>query len=640
MTLKRAGYAAWLGGLLIGSAGLALNLVGWKARRLEFDEMPFADEAVRFVENGILPAKGSILSMGAYSPPLSAWIYVPGTLFLDNPSLSGIVGTGLLFVGTVVGISLLIAARFGTACALLAAALFSFSKIGQHFSGFAGAWAFFVVWTAYFAARWATERNGNLFAGAALVWGIGLYNSLVLMPLGVFLLAVWLLFRPPIAARSLALVVLALFIIWLPYLIFDGNRGFENLLAQVVQHSLVADDFERTWCMPALRSTFEAQIGGLDLSGQPRGLPFEGWGGFVKKIGIVAAARMSTIETALTANFEVRLSGPILAEAVKLSFGLAVLSTAGFALRGRMSRLAAISSNVGRFVPSPWVTAIGVAGAIVALALNEWAIERFLSRDGRLWDSEIAVIRQFQVTMALIGLVLIFRRSIRHLIGMAFARFASADVGKDEYLPVLALAFVVPVLVLVLLGAPGRDRYFNLLWPVECILLAVFVMHLLPKLIGMAWVRTAAACLILILLGGKDVANRTWLAYETGYPGSSPPIEQAVEFIGESLRMAGRTEAAIGYHMPFAGYHIAYNIIDPRYKVGAVEDFRLRREFGIENTDRCAEGFSGDDEFLIIAQPPLPETLVAYAPAPERGYETLAEFDGYRVLRRTAGLSN
>lgn len=622
--------------ILVGALGMAMKLVGWREWQLAIDEMPFADDAIRLIEHGVIPFKGSILSMGAYSTPLSAWIYVPGTLLLDDPDLTGLVGTGLLFIGTVAGIYRL-AARLGAGCALLASALFAFSKVGQHFAGFSGAWAFFVVWTAYFAARWAAERDGRPLAWAVLVWGIGLYNSLVLMPLGVFLVVVWLWFRPPVALRPLAAVLSILVVVWLPYLVFDARHGFENLAGQILQRTVIPADFERTWCDPTLRPIFEAQIGGLDLAGQPRPLPFEGWLGLAKKLGIAAAARASTVETALIGNLRLSIPHPVLAEVVALTLAFAILAAVGYGLgAGRGGRLPRPVSHMLRSIPSAWFTAVGLASVSLGLVLNELVVVRFLSRDGHLWDSEVAVIRQFQVVAGLVGLALIFRRPLGRVLAGVFARLSAGGTGGDAFARVLSLAYLVPTIVLVLLGAPGRDRYFNLVWPIETVLLAMFAVHLLPRLMPTKWSAAAGGALVLILLAGAGVSGKVQYVLERGYAGQEPPLERAVRFLGDTLRSEGRSEAAIAYHVPFGGYNAAYNVIDSRYKVGAVEDFRLRRQFGIENADRCAEGFRAGDEFLIAADPPPAGAFAAYAPPPERGYETLARFDGYRVARRAA----
>ena len=91
---------------VISLVGVLLSFQNWQAKWVELDLLPLVDDALRFLEIGVLPTKGSLLSMGAYSPPMSSWLYIPAAALFDHPGLYLSFSSGLLYAFTLVGMYL------------------------------------------------------------------------------------------------------------------------------------------------------------------------------------------------------------------------------------------------------------------------------------------------------------------------------------------------------------------------------------------------------------------------------------------------------------------------------------------------------------------------------------------------------
>ena len=89
-----------------------------------------------------------------------------------------------------------------------------------------------------------------------------------------------------------------------------------------------------------------------------------------------------------------------------------------------------------------------------------------------------------------------------------------------------------------------------------------------------------------------------------------------------------------------ADHPARWNVIDPRYKVGAELDRIFTHQHDISNTTRCAEGVSPDDEYRIVQT--RAEGFWAASrhrfDASRRDVVHLVErFDVYEVFRRQPG---
>ena len=629
-----------LGAVAIGAAAIGLGLFGWRSRLVDLDMLPFVYDALALLQQGTIPVKGSVLSMGAHSPPLSAWLYAPGVAMFDHPALFSLPGTGTLFVLTLVGIVLLVGPEAGAGCALLAACLFAFSKTGQHFTLFVGSWTFFVVWAVYFWWLWVSRRNGRFLAAGLFVWSLGMNNMMIIAPLILALPVLWLVYRPPISWRSLVIAAAATFVLWSPYLLHEWEQGFRGLWAQLSRQSVIPPDFERSWCDADLRPRIEAELGGLDLTGQRGGPEVDDVGGGVKWLAVKVASRISVVTLWLTGNLQLRLGDPVVDAVVGLVLAAALLMVVASALTLELEGIVGRLKRMGttRWMSPVALRILGLVAVVVGVAVNEVSVVRLFSRDGHLWADEIGIIRQFQAGAFLAGVVLVFHTSLGRLARRLAARTewrADALPGRD-FLRFLAYTYLVPGVALLVVAAPGRGRYFFPLWPLQCVLLAIFTVHVLPRVVALRWVQTAGAVVLLVLVCWKPIHGSLWGWYRSGYHGTEPGLLQAVDHVGEAVRGEGRTSAAIGYQLPFPGFHISYNVVDPRYKVGAVADFLLRLRHGIRNENLCAEGIRPGDEYRIVAQRPTGRSASVYLDLGREGDEEVAAFPGVRVFRLRA----
>jgi hypothetical protein len=624
---------------VISLVGVFLSLLNWQAKWVELDMLPLVDDALRFLEIGVLPTKGSLLSMGAYNSPMSSWLYIPAVALFDQPGLYLSFSSGVLYVFTLVGMYLLTRRHAGVACALLAVALFAFSKLGMHFAGFIGSWTFFIVWTFYFASRWVFERQGRFLAMALLVWSLGLYNMMVVAPAFFIFPVLWLLYRPPIAFRSLAVAGVIALAVWTPYLAYDAEHGFRNITAQLTRQSLIPADFEKSWCDPSLRLRIKEQIGGIELSDHVQDqVPKAGSKiGTLKSMAVKLAGRLSVVILSLTGNFSLTLGNHSIRIVLELLLAFIVVAMVMVGLRGDLCRLGPRLAFRKTLVPPALLTAAGVALLAASLIANEVVLTRFLSRDGHLWPNEITIIRQFQTLMLILGAGLLLRRPLARAAMAVSGRIAFGDDGgsKEDFLRFLAYGLLVPGFILVILATPSRERYFHWLWPLQCILLAVFTVHVLPLLTPVKWVRRLCTVALAGVICWYSVARIETILLRGNLAGNPPPLRHAIAFLADTLHGEGRSFASIGYNIPFPGYNISYNVLDSRYKVGAVQDFHLRWEYGIENENTCAEGTSPDDEFRVARDGKGGRSMQAHIAPPKEGYDTIAVFGDYRILRKT-----
>ncbi len=626
--------------ILVGVLGVVLANVGWRWGLPELDRLIPLDEAIRFIATGALPVKGNLTSLGSYAPPGNAWLILPGVLVFDDPALYESVGSGFLYIGTLIGIFFLARASCGAACASFAAVLFALSSTGYFFADTLNAVGnpFFVVWSLYFARRWVEERDGVYLAAGLVVWGAGMYVFMVVAPLFFVFPFLWLIYRPPVGPGSLLVAAAFVGALWYPYLSFDMEHGFSNILSQLTVKTVVPQDYERAWNDPGLRQVLTDQLGGIDPAGLEGNVPFVGVAGFFKQMGIVIAKKIGIVAVFLTGNFTVPFKNFIVGSVLMTGLSLAFVFVIVVGVMEDARRLA-ISGASGLL--RRWRIALTVAG-LLSLALgvifNEFLIARFISRDGYLWPNEVFVIRRFQITLLVVGMALLWRRRLGRLLAnwLSVIRRHEESGRLLEFLRFLSYAFLVPGLLLVLTADPSHPRRFMWLWPLQSIFLAVFTIRFLPLLGAGRGVRITFGLVLFSLLAWNPVTGATANWLRNGYAGPLNPLTKVVAFLAGEVRGQGRSSASIGYNVPFSGYRMSYNVIDSRYKVGAVADFLLRRRFGIKNENKYAEGVDPADEFRIVRPPPPKGTMSFYIKPPRVGFTPIARFGDYTILKRVA----
>src|SRR4051812_18791361 len=236
--------------IVIGTIGTLLALQGWNSRSMIFDNLNFIDAADQFLHHGTLPDRGDVSSYWVYATPGPAWFMLPGMLVFSDPRLYEVVGSVLLYAGTLAGLFLIARMCFGIRCAYLAVVLFGLSRIGIFYA--ATLWSighpFFYIWAAYFCIRWVREQNANYLGAAISIWSIGMYVDMVLAPALFIFPALWLLYRPKLKFTPLAVAALITAITWFPYLRLQVNRDFLDLKSLVLRLHDRPVDFKKAWC--------------------------------------------------------------------------------------------------------------------------------------------------------------------------------------------------------------------------------------------------------------------------------------------------------------------------------------------------------------------------------------------------------
>lgn len=621
--------------LLAGITGVTLSLVGWQGKLPSYDHINHVYDSFAFLQDGTIPQKGIVISRGSFSPPGNTWLYLPGILLTDNSSLYESVGSGLLYIGTLLGIFLTVSRYAGNGPGLLSSLLFGFSSLGYSFAdsllGVGN--PFFIVWMLYFISRWVIERDGRFLAGGFLLWGLGMYVFMTIAPALFIFPVLWLIFRPPLRLSYLFGACVILLIVWSPYLIFDGKQGFKNIISQVGRTYVIPKDFERTWNDPTLRPFLEDQRDGLDLAGRPSEIPAETIKESVKNIGIAISSKLSNLGFAIFINFNASTGYYPISKALNVILGLLVFTAALAGLSAPFRNLKKYFAGKRGFSVKPrYRMAIGFLLIAGGLVVNEFLLTRYMSKDGYLWPEEIAVIQQFQITSIILGLIMIFIGPIRKFLRPLWEA-AEAEESRN-FLTVLAVCFFVPGLLIAALAEPGTMRRFEWLWLFQSLILAYFFMRLLPRLFsnkGILFLLTAVLSVPLVW-SVPFYTIRNWA--ENGFEGQKNPLRLSVEFIAAQVKRQGKNQVSLGYNIPFYGYNASFNVIDRRYKVGAVPDLILSAEFGIKNTDQFAEGISPKDEYRIVAPAPKGKSLISYIPLSGKGYKPVASFGRYQVLRK------
>lgn len=601
---------------LVGTFGVALALQGWHGWWVDNDLIEYVDGAHAFLTDGRVPDRGVVTSLGSYAPPGLTWFALPGAAMLSDPRLIDVPGNVLLYFGTLAGIFLLARSCFGERCAVLAVLLYGLSFRGLLFAGSMGqafpgprAHPFFYVWMTYWTCRWVSRNDARYLAAALLTWAIGMYVFLELAPAVFMLPAAWTAFRPPLFSGSLVLVSAVALLIWFPYLRFEAARGYADLRSQLLMQPLPADDYVASLCNPFLRIAHSDDAPltverAESLHPNPRD-------GFVAHGG----RRVLAIAAGLTVNFDTLVPGGSLA--------LLALTLAGFA--------AIVFRDVSTPELSPSLTtAAAMALILIAIAANEWTLGRALGPAVSLTPDVVRALRMSQALTALAGIVLVARG---RLVSFTRSLAASAHVPWSNA-RVLAIAAIVPWIILLLIAEWGRQDRLMGLWPLQAIVLPFAAAGLaewaIPSARGAR--RAAELLVVIIVLGNGLVVSRVGGWRADGWEGADGIEVQATDYVASLVRSKGDNRAAIGFRM-FEDTPPAppMNAVDHRWRYGSDFDVMLEHRNGITNLDRCGESLSAQDRYRIVAaHPPSPE-YTYYFDVPDPALRLLKHFGNYDV---------
>jgi hypothetical protein len=592
------------------------------------DLVPYIDRAHALLSDGSIPDRGTVTSFGSYAPPGTSWLFLPGVALFSDPRLFEFPGTGLLHVGTSIGIFLLARLYFGVRCALLAVLLYGLSELGLFFAGSLQprGHPFFYVWMVYWACRWVARRDARYLAAALVTWVGGMYVFMEIAPALLILPAIWFFWRPPVGVRSLALVGVAALVIWYPYLRFEGTRRFADLRSQVLRQNIWPASYKEVWCDRMLTIRRGGNPPSAALASDtldPGGLKTP----FVTSLG----RRVLAIARGLVFNFEGRISG--------IEFVLLGLTLGGlFSLsvpQGRVS-VEAFGAIAHPSIRPKWLTLFAIAILLFGVIANEFVIGRYLAPRAMLVPYTASTIRSFQALAVLAGLALLMRASVARALKRLAIRFQAAEADSRP----LVLSLALPWLILLLAGEHGRPVRFFWLWPVQAVVISACLTGVRSEVSAARRLWNLAGTLIVCGLVGSTVVPVIHSALKNGWSGPDAEVVQVVDYVADQVRASGRVRTSVGYQSPTSDWTVAFAAIDPLYKVGAEVDLLFKEFHGVTNTNGCPEGVARDDEYRIVSDvwhgARFSETPDRYfIIPPDWRFHLIKKFSQYEVYKRS-----
>jgi Dolichyl-phosphate-mannose-protein mannosyltransferase len=600
---------------------------GWKGRTVFFDLVPHIESAQALVVHGWLPDRGCLSSFASYIPPGTTWLLLPGVFVFQDPRLFEVIGSGLLYLGTLLGIFLLARQCGGRRCALLAVGLYGLSELGLFVAG--SLWPrlplpCFYVWMVYWTGRWIRHQQARSLTAALVMWGAGMYVCLELAPAIFVLPVLWLVYRTPVRRWAVVTAAGVTLLIWAPYLRFEATRGFVDLTSQVLRQAILPVHPQQSWCDPTLTSrewgeSARAADATASQSVHASGLTStDPWQRLL--------TRGKAILGGLPDNFEhvLHVPGATFGTPVGMVLLLQALSSLTWC---------SLSESSAAWIDRlwcPWRVPLAVGLLLGSVLANEFVLAWIVQAKGHLAPPTLETLRIWQVVLGLCGLAFWLP---------SWARMPVQSQQATMQVRVLVLSLLIPWGILLGLAEPdpyplGPEKRFWWLWPLQVILLAAFVTKILPRLRVPRLYRWVILSLLMVfVLGNPHVLSHMEEWWHSGWAGLDAPEIQVVDYLAGHLRAHGKTQAAVGYQVFFDRFMAEQHAIDPRYKVGADFDLLLKLRHGISNVTQCAEGISRDDEYRILQM--YPSERVGYFPlAPESRVHLLQRFGPYQVIKR------
>jgi len=616
----------------VAAMGVLLTAQGWRSRSPAHDLVPHIINVRNLVTTGTIPVHGDTGSYGSYKPPGTAWLMSPSTLLFSDPRLSEYVGAALLHLATLAGIFLLAYNYFGFWCACLAVSIYGLSSTGILLA--ASLWPNgrpdFFIWTVYFASRWVIRKDAKSLAIAAAIWGIGMNVDMAILPAIFILLALWLVYRPPIDFKPLMVAIGLVLVVWSPYLQFELGRGFADIRSQVLLQNIFPANYRETWCDPSvplreLGSTSDPiPLGSI----QPE--PYQG-----PNLARAAVVLTSQISGKLLYNFQDAAPFP----AISIAFLVTVLSSF-------------ILLNVTGYRPGTdgilprkpfWndlTTRLALGMILIGVLTNEFVIAHVFGIEAGLEFSTIRILRTIEKLLILGGASILAGKWMVALVDRLL-KWAGIQIQNKEHadrVGVLVLSLAIPWLILLLVAEPGKPERFWWLWPLQAMFLAAFFVWILPRFrISRALIWLTSIGTAIIVWWNPYLLDHASAWRETGWAGIDAPAVQVVNYVTGELEAEGKKQAAIGYHFFIYRFMAAYNITNPEYKAGMDFDLLFKYPYGITNTDQCAEGLSPLDEYRIVQTRPQDGqgTPRLYVDVPlDANFKLLRQFGPYQVFKR------
>ena len=457
------------------AVGLVIVFQGWRSRNPDWDVTHSMVQAVAIVERGEIPARDNLTDYNSFFPPGTTWLTVPGVLLFDDPRLVELLATSLLYVLTIAGLFLVGRRYFGVTTALIAVSLYAFSYVALRLG--TELWPrghpVFYIWIAYFAGQWVDRRNAWYLSCAIVVWAAAMNVHLENAPALFILPAVWWAYRPPIAWRPVAFAAAVTFVMWMPYLQFEWQRGFIDVQSQVLRRTIDQRGDEIFGC-------------GHVVTANPILQPAE------QSTSAWARERGPAIADLLLANLQSRvLAGEMILFAL-LGYGLLAVVAPQRAEPGQRR-------------------AIAIALALIASSV---LITEFVVRWVVTPDSGAAEL-------------LLYARRVHVLLLIGIAAWAlrgrwTSSLNEGSF---VVIALAAPWVLLLALTEVGRVERLYGIWPLQALIIAAGVSVAIERARltrTMQWV----ACVLIVAVVAANLVtlgrSRDWIA--NGWAGKPVPV--------------------------------------------------------------------------------------------------------------------
>ncbi len=231
--------------ILILLTSVAVKLVAARHLAWEADYVSLISRGQAWLAGGEFPAVGTLSSVAAFNMPFMVWMQLPALLFTDDIRIV-LVSTQLLFnVLTTIIIFELGARLFGGNCGLVAATLFTFSETG--ISSAYTAWAqlllpgFVVIFTYCLYQAHTLKRKRYVAATFVAATAAFMTHFSAVLLFGIMLVFA-LLFRSLANTRGVLVGLAVSAIMIAPYLAYEATVDFVDLRAFFTRRSTLSPE--------------------------------------------------------------------------------------------------------------------------------------------------------------------------------------------------------------------------------------------------------------------------------------------------------------------------------------------------------------------------------------------------------------
>jgi hypothetical protein len=556
---------------------------------------------LEWIRNGTIPFRGQGTSYSGWGTPGTTFLMLPGVLLTSDWRLHEIPGAVLLHAGTLLFIYFLLKDLLGRGAALAAVVIAGFSPLTGP-TLWPNGHPFFVVAMLFFLVRWARNRQAWALAAALFTLGFGLYVYPTIAPAAFAIPIIWLVYRPPIAWRWVALVSALLVVLWAPFLVYESGNSFLDLKSMILRRDTTTGTAQTpTYCYAvrigeadAINNIYAAYLEGAD----PGRMAYAGGGALQS-----AAYRGCVFLMHIDENFD---AGWLLLGANEWADRIlyAIFLVGVFALLGAAWR--------GPWAGWPfWRLAVPIAllgAAVLWLVIAPTQIADAVTHDSQARMNLRNMLEQARIFLPVVWCALVF--------GLV----AGGKSGIDRRSAgVIAGCILLSCVVMALVGEPDRPWRFWWLWPLQTIGLIAGAAMLGRALSPIRWIGWIALAGVLILtfpvariqMAANDIARN-------GLGGRDSGQLSLMSWLADEAHVKNTDTLSISV--------TRFQADDDTTRPGGWLDFGLKYSYGITNTN--SGGPAEKDNFrLLDYRKGVPQDLALTCP-----------WDGWRIVFQSARL--